>query len=185
MTSSNLPLLFGLASAACTYEGENTVLYLQTARYLVKQYQGARSGQKMTPTVAYLSEPKRERVWNNSIESIVQGYKEVAAGKVKSATENIERRVKGGYVWEDAWNMTSIELTQAAEVSLFYSKFCVFYKISFQAHCRAFFVSTFHEAVEALKASPAVKLVLRQLVHLYAVHWLLLRTGDFLRVRLF
>jgi len=32
MTSSNLPLLFGLATAACTYEGENTVLFLQTAR---------------------------------------------------------------------------------------------------------------------------------------------------------
>lgn len=116
MTSSNLPLLFGLATAACTYEGENTVLYLQTARYLVKQYQGARSGQKMTPTVAYLSDPKRERVWNSTIESIVQGYREVAAGKVKSATENTERRVKGGFSWEDAWNMTSIQLTQAAEV---------------------------------------------------------------------
>lgn len=66
--------------------------------------------------MAYLSEARAERAWDNSIESIVQGFKDVAAGKVKSATENIERRVRGGYVWEDAWNMTSIELTQAAEV---------------------------------------------------------------------
>lgn len=164
MTSSNLPLLFGLATAACTYEGENTVLYLQTARYLVKQYQGARAGQKMTPTVAYLSQPRAERTWTNEINSIVLGFKEVAAGKIKSATENTERRVKGGWAWEDAWNMTSIELSQAAE-----------------AHCRAFLVANFHETVEGLSASPAVKSILRQLAQLYAVHWLLQRTGDFLQ----
>lgn len=54
--------------------------------------------------------------------------------------------------------------------------------IIFQAHCRAFMVGNFHEYVEATPASPPVKLVLRQLVQLYAVHWLLLRAGDFLRV---
>lgn len=32
MLSSNLPYTYGLATAACTYEGENTVLMLQTAR---------------------------------------------------------------------------------------------------------------------------------------------------------
>ena len=36
MSSSNLPGIFGLITAACTYEGENTVLLLQIARYLVK-----------------------------------------------------------------------------------------------------------------------------------------------------
>ena len=33
MSCSNLPRLFGLATAACTYEGENTVLQLQV-RYI-------------------------------------------------------------------------------------------------------------------------------------------------------
>ncbi|KOB65548.1 putative peroxisomal acyl-coenzyme A oxidase 1-like protein, partial [Operophtera brumata] len=32
MLASNLPLTYGLVTAACTYEGENTVLLLQTAR---------------------------------------------------------------------------------------------------------------------------------------------------------
>lgn len=35
MLSSNLPLMYGLVTAACTYEGENTVLLLQTARCLL------------------------------------------------------------------------------------------------------------------------------------------------------
>lgn len=33
---SGLPRLYATTVAACTYEGENTVLYLQTARYLLK-----------------------------------------------------------------------------------------------------------------------------------------------------
>lgn len=33
MTSSNLHNTYSLTTAACTYEGENTVLLLQTARY--------------------------------------------------------------------------------------------------------------------------------------------------------
>lgn len=166
MTCSNLPLLYGLVTAACTYEGENTVLFLQTARYLVKQYQGARSGSKMTHTVEYLKEIREnpERGWENTIESVLLGFKEVAAGKIKLATENLEKRQRGGVSYEDAWNMTSIELTQAAE-----------------AHCRQFLVTKFHEGVEELNVSPAVKTVLRQLVQLYAIYWLLNRVGDFLR----
>ena len=35
MSCSNLPRLFGLATAACTYEGENTVLQLQVGNLLV------------------------------------------------------------------------------------------------------------------------------------------------------
>jgi acyl-CoA oxidase len=32
MMSSNFPQMYGVTTAACTYEGENTVLLLQTAR---------------------------------------------------------------------------------------------------------------------------------------------------------
>ena len=133
----------------------------------MKQYQGARSGSKMTQTVEYLKEISNnpERGWENTIESILLGFKEVAAGKVKLATENLEKRQRGGLAYEDAWNATSIELTQAAE-----------------AHCRQFLVKKFYEAVEELNTSAEVKTILRQLVQLYAIHWLLNRVGDFLRV---
>lgn len=133
----------------------------------MKQYQGARSGSKMTPTVEYLKEVSNapERGWENTMESVMLGFKEVAAGKIKLATENLEKRQRGGVSYEDAWNMTSIELAQAAE-----------------AHCRQFLVIKFFEAVEEIKTSPEIKTVLRQLVQLYAVHWLLNRVGDFLRV---
>ena len=35
MSSSNLPRLWGLVTAACTYEGENTVLQLQVTKYFL------------------------------------------------------------------------------------------------------------------------------------------------------
>ena len=56
MQSSGLPGTYAFVTAACTYEGENTVLLLQTARYLVKAWDRALAGDKMVPTVAYLEE---------------------------------------------------------------------------------------------------------------------------------
>lgn len=50
------------------------------------------------------------------MECILLGHKQVALGKVKMATENLEKRQESGIPYEDAWNMTSIELAQCAEV---------------------------------------------------------------------
>ncbi|XP_067010660.2 acyl-coenzyme A oxidase 1 [Anabrus simplex] len=167
MTCSNLPATYGLVTAACTYEGENTVLLLQTARFLMKAWQQAVTGQQMTPTVSYLQTEslyKQTQKWEASLSGIVRAYKEVAAGKIKSAAESLERRTRGGYSPEDAWNMTSIELAQCAE-----------------AHCRAFIVEKFVDTLPTLNISDPLRAVLTHLCELYAVFWLLQRSGDFLR----
>nr|CAD7400440.1 unnamed protein product [Timema cristinae] len=120
MTCSNLPATYGLVTAACTYEGENTVLLLQTARrrFLMKAWHQATSGIKLTPTVAYLQSAVTSDVsrhWEHSLQGIVRAHQDVAAGKIKLAATNMERRIRGGMSPEDAWNNTSIELTQCAE----------------------------------------------------------------------
>ncbi|XP_046383473.1 probable peroxisomal acyl-coenzyme A oxidase 1 [Ischnura elegans] len=164
MTSSNLPSTYGLVTAACTYEGENTVLLLQTARYLMKAYHQASSGQEMTSTVAYLrGQPKlKKRPWANTIDRYVRAFKEVAAGKIVLCAQNIERRSQTMSP-EDAWNMTSIELTQCSE-----------------AHCRAFLVERFAGTVAEGNFSVPLKQTMEHLCELYAVFWMLLRLGDFL-----
>ncbi|XP_071441576.1 acyl-coenzyme A oxidase 1 [Hetaerina americana] len=164
MTCSNLPSTYGLVSAACTYEGENTVLLLQTARYLMKAYQQAMSGQEMTPTVSYLKNQPgmKRRPWKNTIATYVQAYKDVAAGKISLCAKSIGRRSKNMSP-EDAWNMTSIELTQCSE-----------------AHCRAFIVERFAETVRDSNFSVPLQQTMDHLCELYAVFWILIKVGDFL-----
>ncbi|KAJ8865835.1 hypothetical protein PR048_033357 [Dryococelus australis] len=117
MTCSNLPATYGLVTAACTYEGENTVLLLQTARFLMKSWQQAASGIKLTPTVEYLQSSHRSSgVWDRSIEGIIRAHQDIAAEKIRLAAGNMASRIKSGISPEDAWNMTSIELAQCAEV---------------------------------------------------------------------
>ncbi|XP_015514443.1 probable peroxisomal acyl-coenzyme A oxidase 1 isoform X1 [Neodiprion lecontei] len=168
MSASNLPATYGLVTAACTYEGENTVLFLQTARYLVKAWRQAISGQDLPPTVKYLTQLSRgikQRPWKNTLTCIIRAHQSVAAGKIRLATENMDRRIRSGLSQEESWNQTSIELVQAAE-----------------SHCRLFIVERFITAVRNLtRISKQLHTVLTQLCELYAVYWVLQRVGDFIR----
>ncbi|XP_038208051.1 probable peroxisomal acyl-coenzyme A oxidase 1 [Zerene cesonia] len=167
MLSSNLPLTYGLVTAACTYEGENTVLLLQTARYLVKAWQQAAAGGGAPPTLQHVAPaPRRNPPWENSVRGIVDGFHTVAAGKIGLCVAQIEKRQKSGMSYEDAWNMTSIQLASASE-----------------AHCRAIILATYLKETEQLVkgVSAELRLVLLQLVDLYVLYWALQRIGDLLR----
>ncbi|CAG4983887.1 unnamed protein product [Colias eurytheme] len=168
MHSSNLPLTYGLVTAACTYEGENTVLLLQTARFLVKTWQGVDSV-KLTPTVEYLKTTRARgfyEKWENSVECIIKGFQIVAMRKISSSVENMQKRIASGIPVEDAWNMTSIQLVAAAE-----------------AHCRVIILSTFYEEINKVAStlSPELRIVMQQLVELYAAYWALEKIGDLLQ----
>ncbi|XP_053999153.1 probable peroxisomal acyl-coenzyme A oxidase 1 [Hylaeus anthracinus] len=168
MDSSNLPATYGLVTAVCTYEGENTVLLLQTARYLVKSWKQAREGHNLPETIQYLavfSKGIKKQSWKINLDRIIKAHQEVAAGKIGLATENMDRRIRNGVSPEDAWNQTSIELSRGAE-----------------AHCRAFIVMRFAESVKNfVSVSKELRIVLQYLCELYAVYWVLQRLGDFLQ----
>ncbi|XP_053613248.1 probable peroxisomal acyl-coenzyme A oxidase 1 [Plodia interpunctella] len=168
MLASNLPTTYGMVTAACTYEGENTVLLLQTARYLVKAWQQAAGGNALPPTVSYLSggEGRRSPPWDNSVPHILDGFQRVARGKISLCVANIEKRQKSGLCYEDAWNLTSVQLANASE-----------------AHCRLILLSTYYSETQTLSQnlSPALRQVLTLLVELYVVYWALQRVGDLLR----
>lgn len=169
MASSNFSISYGLVTAASTYEGENTVLLLQTARYLVKAWQAALSGQQLTPTVAYLamvqrrkSPPRLER----SIAGIIEAFQFSAGKMVQIAYDNVERRKRGGMTHEEAVNGTSIELAGASEM-----------------HCRAFLVQSSYAAIQQLvgELSPALAQVLQDVMELYAVDSALLNLRHLMR----
>ncbi|XP_072438508.1 peroxisomal acyl-coenzyme A oxidase 2-like isoform X2 [Chiloscyllium punctatum] len=54
---SGLPSLYTRVVASCTYEGENTVLQLQTARFLIKCLNKIDCGEPLPQSVSYLYEP--------------------------------------------------------------------------------------------------------------------------------
>ncbi|XP_075210147.1 acyl-coenzyme A oxidase 1-like [Lycorma delicatula] len=166
MSSSNFPASYGMVTAAETYEGENTVLYLQTARYLVKCWQQSKGPDDLPLTVKYLKSAASSYSlysWENALPCLLQAYQQVSAGLIKTACDKIDRLVNTGMSPEDAWNNTSIQLVQSAE-----------------AHCRAFKVLTFIEYVREGKLSQPLRIVLTQLCELYAVYWLLKKLGHFL-----
>lgn len=150
----------------CTYEGENTVLLLQTARFLIKIMQNPKNVEKL-PTVKYLANAlQRNEPFNKTVEWIISELEQIAAHKLNLANRHINERVAKGKAYEDAWNETSIELVAAAD-----------------AHCRAMIVNIFNTTVKKINnISPQLKAVLGNLVELYAVNTALRLQGDLLRV---
>jgi len=62
-----------------------------------------------------MTNQQRDFIFLNLFDCFVVDLKSLFR-KVKLAAEHVERRSKSGYASEDAWNETSIELVQAAEV---------------------------------------------------------------------
>ncbi|XP_055310444.1 probable peroxisomal acyl-coenzyme A oxidase 1 [Sitodiplosis mosellana] len=169
MECSNLPSTYGMVTAACTYEGENTVLLLQTARYLIKNWDWALQGKSLVPTLSYLRKfvkTRNQQEWNSSITGIIEALQAVSANKLRLSYQHLEERKKNGLTNEHAANATSIELVQCAE-----------------SHCRSFLVSSAYEMTKDInkKLSPELSIVIHQLVELYAIDTCLKSLADLLR----
>ncbi|XP_036339309.1 probable peroxisomal acyl-coenzyme A oxidase 1 [Rhagoletis pomonella] len=169
MDCSNFPTIYGMTTAVCTYEGENTVMLLQTARYLVKVYGQALNGEPLVPTMEYLRESIKTKNFSNfdcSLEKIVSAFQFVAANKARIAYERMEKYRKQGHEPEAAANMTGIELTQAADL-----------------HGRAFIAQSAYIVLSQLirEVSTELGAVLQTILELYLLDACLGRLGDFLR----
>ena len=82
LASSNLGSLYVSVTAACTYEGENTVLLLQIGRFLIKAWRAAQSGASLVPTASYLADVQRNPefgVWTGSWENMLKAMQFAAA----------------------------------------------------------------------------------------------------------
>uniref|UniRef100_A0A9J8ABK4 Acyl-coenzyme A oxidase n=1 Tax=Cyprinus carpio carpio TaxID=630221 RepID=A0A9J8ABK4_CYPCA len=175
---SSLPDIYVTFTPTCTYEGENTVMMLQTARYLVKSYKQARAGQQLTGTVSYLNEPQsriqplsvssQPTVVNiNDLASLVEAYKFRASKLVEMASKNLQAELQHSKSNEDAWNNNSIDLVRASD-----------------AHCHYVVVKLFAAKLSEI-GDTAVHSVLSTLALLYALHGVALNSGDFLQAGLF
>lgn len=82
LSSANLGNMYVDGSAACTYEGDNTVLLLTVGRYLLKSYVKAIAGEEVPSLVAYLRntvEDLASHKWTGTWENILRILEIVAA----------------------------------------------------------------------------------------------------------
>uniref|UniRef100_A0A3B5ADB2 Acyl-coenzyme A oxidase n=2 Tax=Stegastes partitus TaxID=144197 RepID=A0A3B5ADB2_9TELE len=176
--SSALPDIYVDFTPTCTYEGENTVMMLQTARYLVKSYRQAKAGQQLNGIVSYLNEAQSRGVQPqpvaarptvvdiNDLTRLVEVYKLRAAILVELAAKSIQQELQRRKSNEDAWNNSAIDLVRASD-----------------AHCHYVVVKLFTDKLREIDDT-AIHSVLSTLALLYALYGITKNSGDFLQAGL-
>ncbi|EXC02107.1 Peroxisomal acyl-coenzyme A oxidase 1 [Morus notabilis] len=167
LSCSGLPELFAVYIPACTYEGDNVVLLLQVARFLMKTVSQLPSGMKPVGTTAYLgrvedlmqchSTVKKAEDWLNP--SVVLEVFEARATRLSVAcAQNLSKFAKQ----EEGFLELAADLVEAAV-----------------AHCQLIVVSKFIEKLQEDIPGKGVKEQLQTLCYVYALNLLHKHLGDF------
>ncbi|XP_069105807.1 peroxisomal acyl-coenzyme A oxidase 1-like [Argopecten irradians] len=169
--ASGFPKIYTRTTPTCTLDGENTVMMLQTTRYLMKCMKKMQSGEKLPDLVLYLS---MDLSGNSSMSSdvdlpiVVTAYQHRAARLTKAATTAAQMLMNDGRSPTEAFNMASTQLVWAAK-----------------AHCHQYEVNVFVNTVTEAKVDNNTRAVLTTLCKLYAVNGILENLGEFLQDQYF
>ncbi len=167
---SGLPELVTMVFAATTFEGENYVMYLQTARYLIKCASTIRRGGTVPLQMSYLwegyhrwyatdvspsSKAKGQEFFDPAIQQ--EAFEHRAVRLIFDAEGALARSQQEGMSKDAAWNRHGMELIRAS-----------------RAHIELFVLRCFHSKLENLRASPSscpkpALLQLERLASLYAL----------------
>ncbi len=112
-TSSGLGQIIIEADAGCTYEGDNIVLHLQAARYLLKCAQ-----KNQTPhfEVKHRDCFAKLKCYDR-VQSIIEKYNKLYERMIADAAENMIRLItEQNQSQFDAWNNTSVALVETAKI---------------------------------------------------------------------
>ncbi|OVA04668.1 Acyl-CoA oxidase [Macleaya cordata] len=168
LCSSGLPELFAVYVPACTYEGDNTVLLLQVARFLMKTVSQLGSGKQPVGTTAYMGrvehlmqcrcDVQRAEDWLKP-SVVLEAFEARAARMSVACAQNISKMPNP----EAGFAELSPDLVEAAV-----------------AHCQLIVVSKFIEKLQQDIPGKGVKMQLQVLCSIYALSLLHKHQGDFL-----
>ncbi|KAK3795349.1 hypothetical protein RRG08_019623 [Elysia crispata] len=155
-----------------TVEGENTVLYQQTARHLLKQVARAMSGGTLTRSVAFLGQnldsvPQLDSSEDcRNVHLVLKLYQKMAKRILVQAGTLLQTDLMKGLPEHEAWNKNQVTLVRAAKA----------YSLLHLVQCNV-------EGVEGLRKSVSPELVaaLRRLCCLFALYYLESNAGLFMQ----
>ncbi len=111
--SSGLPQIIQEADAGCTYEGDNIVLYLQTARYLLKC---AQKGVSPHLELSTINEIKSSKFYQN-LQTYIHIYNQLFEKQLDDVSKKLVSLVTEKNMSEyDAWNKCSLDLINLSKV---------------------------------------------------------------------
>ncbi|KAK4801162.1 hypothetical protein SAY86_021649 [Trapa natans] len=168
LCSSGLPELFAVYVPACTYEGDNVVLLLQVARYLMKTVSQLPSGKKPVGTTSYMGRVEHLMRCTSNVQRaedwlkpnvVLQAFEARAARMSVACAEKLSEFANP----EEGFAELSPNLVEASA-----------------AHCQLIVVSKFIEKLQQDIPGKGVKGQLEILCSVYALHLLHKHQGDFL-----
>ncbi|KAK3085344.1 hypothetical protein FSP39_001824 [Pinctada imbricata] len=170
LNAAGLGMLVNAAAPMITVEGENTVMYLQLARYILKRFAGAMSGQQLDGSTSYLSMdpatyvcPVMSETDCRNLTALCDIYRYRSYMTVCRVARQVQHDMESDMPQHVAINKNLVDLVRAAK-----------------AHSYYIVVKDFVEGVDALVASAPVIKVLRTLCCFYAAHGIAEYSGDFL-----
>ncbi|KAL9246857.1 hypothetical protein vseg_020344 [Gypsophila vaccaria] len=168
LVSSGLPELFTAYVPACTYEGDNTVLLLQVARFLMKIVPKLGSGEPLVGTIAYMGRVERltqsrcnvqkAEDWLNP-DVVIEAFEARSIRMSLACAQNLSRFSDQ----DEGFLELSTDLVGAA-----------------LAHCQLIVVSKFIEKLQQDIPGDGVKEQLQTLCSIYALSLVNKHLGDFL-----
>ncbi|XP_033647696.1 peroxisomal acyl-coenzyme A oxidase 1-like [Asterias rubens] len=171
LLSSGIPYTYSRTAGGCTYEGENTVMMLQVARYLLKSAYSAQNGIVLAESVAYLAVDTSGESWSACTESdvrdtslLIKAFQHRAHRLVNHVGQRVARLMGEGHSQGTAWNNSTIDLVHAAK-----------------AHVEFYTVVTFCDVIKTLSADPTILKILQTLSCFYAVFLMDKNIGDFMQ----
>ncbi|XP_042906100.1 peroxisomal acyl-coenzyme A oxidase 1 [Parasteatoda tepidariorum] len=167
---SGIHRIYAATVAACTYEGENTVLYLQTARYIMKVLKGQQPVARNS-VFGYLLEdsksiPSRFE-YPPSLETLVGFYRAAAQKMTIKAAARVQNFIDAGKLPEIAWNLSHVDLILCAK-----------------AHVQYYIVQKYMDWVLGSPVPNNLKEVLKQLCYLYMLQNIHEQSGIFMMIGL-
>ncbi|CAJ0595672.1 unnamed protein product [Cylicocyclus nassatus] len=166
--ASAFPEIYAYSVGGCTYEGENIVMLLQVARFLMKAAEEVRRGSARLAAICdYIgkqgSKHSSLKTWDRySDEEIIHDFEHVARNQVFRAYDALKRHQRESTL-EEGWNRASIELCKASRM-----------------HVRLYLVRNFLQKV-ATAPDASIRAPLTDLTRLYAFDLIAASQGEFLR----